>query len=57
MWHAQLEPVSNYAEWMNRMNSSSGDVGDVPELNSEEFEELMTYLKNIEPLADTMLSH
>ena len=57
MWHAQLQPVSNYAEWMNRMNSSSGDIGDVPELDSQEYEELMTYLKNLEPLAETMLSH
>ena len=57
MWHAQLEPVTEYDDWLDRMDDSTGDLGEVAEISSQEYEELKTYLGNIQPLADIMLSH
>ncbi len=57
MWNAQLQPVSRFDEWVDRMNTDAGDVGEVDLLSQDTYDNLRRYLEAIEPLADVMLSH
>lgn len=55
MWHAQLEPIDGYGDWLDRFDVTDGDA--VPVLNPGELAELRQYLGSVEPLAGVMLNH
>jgi len=70
MWHAQLMPVDNgrgdgmvhqrelaFADWVNQMQASSGDLGMVPELSPQEYDDAVEFFNTIQPLAEMMLRH
>ncbi len=57
MWHAQIERVERFDDWVARLPDFSADAGNVPELDSAKVGDLFSYLKSIEPLADVMLMH
>lgn len=52
MWHAQLEPVTEFDNWASRLSSYPNNAP-----NQELAAELQTYFEAIAPLADVMLSH
>jgi hypothetical protein len=70
MWHAQLTPVDNgngdgiilprelaFQDWIAQMEASSGDLGEVPLLSPQVWDDAIEYFNTIEPLADQMLKH
>ena len=54
MWQSQLEPVSDYADWLVRIEESAPDMPLAPE---EQVMDLLAYLQSVEPLADVALHH
>lgn len=57
MWHAQLEPVQNYSEWVQLIDSQADLATGYEDLSAAELQELNAYLRAIEPLAPIMLTH
>lgn len=57
MWHAQLEPVQDYDQWVDLMRDQVGSLSDIEDVNAGEVEEMLDYLEAIKPLAPVMLNH
>lgn len=57
MWHAQLEPVRYYDEWIALMRFQIGEASGYSDLSTGELGELLDYLESLEPLAPMMLNH
>lgn len=57
MWHAQIERIEDYDDWIERMPDLTADVGQVPQLDPQKVGDLTGHLKAIQPLADVMLMH
>ncbi len=53
MWHAQLEPVSRYDDWVDALSRFPSDG--YPD--AAQADELNRYLSSIAPLADLLLTH
>jgi hypothetical protein len=57
MWHAQIERVERYDDWVARLPDYASDAALMPQLDAQRVDDLFGYLKSIEPLADVMLMH
>ena len=57
MWHSQLEPVEQFPAWVTLMDQSLSDLEDIPDGDPEGMEQLRTYLRSVEDLAEPMLTH
>ena len=57
MWHAQLEPVQDYAAWIDTMKTVSDDVEETAWIRQDEYDNLQQYLSSLKALADVTLSH
>lgn len=57
MWHAQLEPVQEYDQWISLIRSQVGSASGYDDLSTGELTELLDYLESLAPLAPTMLNH
>jgi hypothetical protein len=62
MWQAQVEPVTDYSDWLNRLDEDAAALGQLnsqalPDLDPQQHQALITHLRNIQPLADLMLTH
>ena len=57
MWHAQLEPVQDFAGWAWVMRSSPGGLDQYPGLDADEAENVIEYLRSVEGLAPILLNH
>ena len=57
MWHAQLEPISQYANWVDLFEATQDEANTIPAINTQGLGDLLTYLRAIEPLAPVMLEH
>ena len=56
-WHAQLQNVQHYNDWLTRIDDSLADAGDSTLVSEDELDELRRYLTSIESLEDLMLAH
>ena len=54
MWQSKLEPVSDYADWLVRVDATSAQMPLVPEAAALD---VLAYLQSVEPLADVALHH
>jgi hypothetical protein len=57
MWHAQLEPISEYPQWMDRLDQTAGEAASIPLIPAGRLHDLRQYLHSIDPLSATMLNH
>lgn len=57
MWHAQLEPVQEYSQWVQLIDSQLDLATGYEDLSVGELQELNDYLQSLEPLAPIMLTH
>ncbi len=57
MWRAQLEPVSDYENWLTTLGNGSGASVDVPDLDMDEVAAVQEYLNAARELAPVMLEH
>ncbi len=57
MWHAQVQAVDDYDEWLARLQTSQADVNPIPALDTEMIDQLDQYLRSIRTLVPVMLSH
>lgn len=57
MWHAQLEPVQDYNEWIDLIEGEIDLALGYEDLSVSELEELVEYLRSLETLAPIMLTH
>lgn len=57
MWHAQLEPVNDYSEWVSLIQSQLGSATGYEDLSAGELEELTEYLQSLDELAEMILLH
>jgi len=57
MWHAQLEPVQEYDQWVDLIQSQVGLASGYEDLSTSELQELANYLQSLEELAPVMLNH
>ncbi|MEM9416625.1 MAG: pilus assembly protein TadG-related protein [Planctomycetota bacterium] len=57
MWHAQLEPVQDYAGWVDLMQETMGDASGFPNLEAGEVSGVAGYLRSVEELAPILLNH
>jgi hypothetical protein len=57
-WHAELEPVSGYGEWVDRLNPGVASLLVNDQASAEaEYEQMKAYLSSLESLAPVMLNH
>jgi hypothetical protein len=57
MWHAQLEPIDEYPDWVARLEDDSGDADQIPGMTGADYDALAEHLRTLEPLAEVMLQH
>jgi len=57
MWHARLVPVTDFADWAQRMDDGRGNAGVIPGMSDEDYNALADHFANTEPVAGTMLQH
>ncbi|MGB0766682.1 MAG: hypothetical protein ACPGYV_03110 [Phycisphaeraceae bacterium] len=57
MWHAQLEPVQDYDEWVSLIQQQVGLASGYEGLSVGELQELADYLESLRALAPVMLNH
>lgn len=57
MWHAQLEPVQDYEQWVDLIQDQADLALGYDDLSVGELEELSSYLESLESLAPIMLTH
>ena len=57
MWHAQLEPVQDFSGWIRLMQSSSDSLDQYPDIDTDEAEAVIEYLRSVEELAPILLNH
>ncbi|MFK7790761.1 MAG: hypothetical protein AB8C95_14865 [Phycisphaeraceae bacterium] len=57
MWHAQLEPIQEYSQWVDLIDDQIELATGYEDLSASELQELNDYLRAIEPLAPLLLSH
>ncbi|MEO0475688.1 MAG: hypothetical protein AAF085_06945, partial [Planctomycetota bacterium] len=57
MWHAQLEPVQDYDQWIDLIRSQTDLALGYDDLSVTELQELIDYLESLESLAPVMLTH
>jgi len=57
MWHAQLEPVNEYRQWVDLIEGQIGSATGYEDLSAGELEELTEYLRSLEDLSDAILLH
>ena len=57
MWHAQLEPVQEFSQWVQLIDNQIDLATGYDDLSAGELEELNAYLRAVEPLAPIMLTH
>ncbi|HEX7009552.1 MAG TPA: hypothetical protein VF184_06190, partial [Phycisphaeraceae bacterium] len=57
MWRAQLEPISDYAGWVELLHQTADEAGQIPGLDAGQVAQLDRYLHSLEPLADQTLVH
>jgi hypothetical protein len=55
MWHAKLEPVTRYDDWMTRLADSAEQAGPIEGVNAQTFEEMEKYLLSTSGLAEALL--
>ena len=56
MWHAQLVPVDNYADWLTETRQVS-ELDGLEFVDKESLKDVYQYLNAVEPLAGLMLGH
>lgn len=57
MWHAQLEPVQDYSQWVDLIQNEIDLALGYDDLSVSELEEMAEYLRSLETLAPIMLTH
>ncbi len=58
MWGSQVERVADLPQWVNRLDQTgSQDMSQMTFLSVDTLQPVEKYLKNIEPLANVMLTH
>jgi len=57
MWHAQLEPVQDYSEWLSLMRSEIGNLPANNDISTGELTQTLDYLESLQNLAPVMLTH
>lgn len=57
MWHAQLEPVQDFAGWVDVMENGRGQANGLPDLSPSEVDGVTEYLRSVEGLAPVLLNH
>lgn len=57
MWHAQIEPVREYSQWVDLIEAQVPYALGYDDLSVGELEELIEYLRSLESLAPIMLTH
>ena len=57
MWHAQLEPVQDFAGWVSVMEANRNQASGFPDLSESEVEGVVDYLRSVEGLAPVLLNH
>lgn len=57
MWHAQLEPVSDFDRWIDQLDEGFGQSANLPALDAEEVELMREHLAGLRELAPVMLAH
>ena len=57
MWHAQLQPVDLYDQWLSTMEASTTDADESVLISLEQYEQLHQLLTGLEPLEQIMLAH
>uniref|UniRef100_UPI003B01A746 hypothetical protein n=1 Tax=Methylobacterium sp. TaxID=409 RepID=UPI003B01A746 len=57
MWHAQLEPVQDFAGWVDVMENGRGQANGLPDLSPGEVDGVTEYLRSVEGLAPVLLNH
>ncbi|MBX2852549.1 MAG: Tad domain-containing protein [Phycisphaeraceae bacterium] len=57
MWHAQLEPVQEYGQWVDLIESQVDLSTGYEDLSVGELQELAEYLRSLEELAPVLLTH
>ncbi len=57
MWHAQLQPVTDYEDWLTTFEAQLGEPLDVDGLDSESVELMYDYLSAARELAPVTLEH
>ena len=57
MWHAQMEPISNYPDWVAMMTATNQDAMVAANQSPAQFAEVEQYLKNTQQLAPVAMSH
>lgn len=55
MWHSQLEPITQYAQWVQSLQAGAG--AGYPGVPAEEADQLADYLDSLTPLSELMLNH
>lgn len=56
MWHAQLKPVEDYDNWLDVMTDGYSQLSRTP-LAGNIYDDILRYLENAQPMAETMLKH
>lgn len=55
MWHSQLEPITEYAQWVSAMQA--GAAAGYPGVPLGEASEIVDYFDSLTPLSNVMLNH
>jgi hypothetical protein len=56
-WQAQLEPVTNFDDWVNKAGAAVSAAQTAPGLDPVEISEMAEYLRSVQALAPVMLNH
>lgn len=57
MWHAQLEPVQNYSQWIDILENQADLALGYDNLSVGELQELTAYLRSLEAMSEIILKH
>ncbi|WP_432799040.1 pilus assembly protein TadG-related protein [Poriferisphaera sp. WC338] len=57
MWHVGLEPVGGMKDWVDQLEDELPQLRQIPVVRDEGLEELLKYMRSVEPLEDVMLHH
>ena len=57
MWHAQLEPVQGYDQWLTKLERAANVAPGISPLESREAGQMVRHLKSVRDLAPLMMKH
>jgi hypothetical protein len=57
MWHARLEPISDYAQWGRRMSADASRLGMTDEVDPEVYDNLLEYMTRTTTLGEVVTQH